>query len=300
MKKDDLLLLINRRIINILIGDVIFEEKEDYNVQMPYLNGPALCALSTTFGLPTSYPTSGGALSRWQYMERLLIHAVEKRKINDLICYLFSLKNFSAQLQHVNGNDKKNSAYEHIIKETLSGINAELFFTNKRLYRNHDKYYIVDNNSPTIIEDKKLNTINVSYIHDLNKRINNDMETEAYDGVITKSRTLIEEILVFILEQKGDNSNHNGDILRLYSAVKKSLGMQQTDEKDKRINSMLSGFEKIIQSIAEMRNAQGDAHGVGQKRIKIRSHEAQLIANAAITVSVYVYSVFIFQNSKHA
>lgn len=295
MQNDDFLLLINRKIIDILIGDVIFEEKEEYKVQMPYLSGPALCTLSTTFGLPTSYPTSGGAFSRWQYMEKLITHVVKERKINDLLSYLFSFKNFNVQLQHVHDNDKKLEAYKNIIKETLAGINAELFFINKKLYDTCGQYYIINEKEQNVIDVKKIKLINIPYIQELNKRIENDMSTGAYDGVITKSRTLIEEVLIAIIEQKCEQTNHNGDILKLHQIVKNSLGMQQSNEKDKRINAILSGLEKIIQSITEMRNTQGDAHGAGQKRIKIRKHEAQLIANSAMTFSSYIFSVFEFQ-----
>ena len=55
---------------------------------------------------------------------------------------------------------------------------------------------------------------------------------------------------------------------------------------------MLSGLEKIIQAIAEMRNTNSDAHGVGSKRIEIRKHEAQLVVNSAISFCEYILSVF--------
>lgn len=38
---------------------------------------------------------------------------------------------------------------------------------------------------------------------------------------------------------------------------------------DRRINTLLSGLEKIVTSIAEMRNANSDAHGVGNRRLNI-------------------------------
>ncbi|WP_410075287.1 abortive infection family protein [Anaerostipes sp.] len=54
---------------------------------------------------------------------------------------------------------------------------------------------------------------------------------------------------------------------------------------------MLSGLEKIVQSIAEMRNANSDAHGVGSRRIIIRGCEARLVMNSAITFCEYMISV---------
>ena len=54
---------------------------------------------------------------------------------------------------------------------------------------------------------------------------------------------------------------------------------------------MLSGLEKIVPSIAEMRNANSDAHGVGSRRIIIRECEARLVMNSAITFCEYMISV---------
>ena len=55
---------------------------------------------------------------------------------------------------------------------------------------------------------------------------------------------------------------------------------------------MLSGLEKIIQTIAEMRNINSDAHGVGSKRINITKREAELIINASMTITTYFLQVY--------
>ena len=66
--------------------------------------------------------------------------------------------------------------------------------------------------------------------------------------------------------------------------------MQQSKEYDARINSLLGGLERIVQSVAEMRNASSDAHGVGSKRYAIRESEARLVMNSAITFCEYLIS----------
>lgn len=67
--------------------------------------------------------------------------------------------------------------------------------------------------------------------------------------------------------------------------------MQQNKETDKRINDLLSGLDKIIMSISEMRNKTSDSHGVGNKRIAIKEHHAQLFVNSAMTVADFLISV---------
>ena len=45
--------------------------------------------------------------------------------------------------------------------------------------------------------------------------------------------------------------------------------MHQDKDIDKRVNGLLSGLEKILSAIAEMRNKDSDSHGVGAKRINV-------------------------------
>ena len=92
MQNNDLFSLMDRKIIDILIGDTVLRKESGYGVQMPYLKGPELCSLSTKFGLYTAYPTGGGALSRWQYMERLLEYVIERGKTDSFFLIYLILK----------------------------------------------------------------------------------------------------------------------------------------------------------------------------------------------------------------
>ena len=83
----------------------------------------------------------------------------------------------------------------------------------------------------------------------------------------------------------------SGDIGKLYTQVKQLYNMHQDKDVDKRINNLLSGFEKIISSIAEMRNKGSDSHGVGGGRINISQHHARLFVNAAMTMADFILSV---------
>ena len=67
---------------------------------------------------------------------------------------------------------------------------------------------------------------------------------------------------------------------------------------DRRINMLLSGLEKIVSSISEMRNKDSDAHGVGAARINIDEHHARLFVNAAMTMADFILSVEMKSNKK--
>ena len=67
--------------------------------------------------------------------------------------------------------------------------------------------------------------------------------------------------------------------------------MHQDKNMDKRINGLLSGLEKILAAIAEMRNIGSDSHGLGAKRIKISEHHAKLFVNAPLVMADFILSV---------
>lgn len=67
--------------------------------------------------------------------------------------------------------------------------------------------------------------------------------------------------------------------------------MHQSRDMNKSINGLLSGREKILSAIAEMRNKGSDFHGVGAKRIRIADHHARLFVNSAVTMADFVSAV---------
>ena len=65
---------------------------------MPYLSGPKLCNISTSFGLPVNYEWNGGSLSRWQYLNNLIEYCINNNRFSDLLSYLFNKNQFSEML----------------------------------------------------------------------------------------------------------------------------------------------------------------------------------------------------------
>lgn len=118
-----------------------------------------------------------------------------------------------------------------------------------------------------------------------------DVDNQNYDSALTKSRTLLEEIFCYVIEKKNSVPSDKGDIGKLYKQVKSLYNMHNDSNMDKRINLLLSGLEKIVSSIAEMRNKASDSHGVGAKRINIADHHARLYVNASMTMADFILSV---------
>lgn len=133
--------------------------------------------------------------------------------------------------------------------------------------------------------------VNRDYIKDISVRAMQDVDNQNYDSALTKSRTLLEEVFCYVIEKKNNVPSDKGDIGKLYKQVKDLYNMHNDSNMDKRINTLLSGLEKIVSSITEMRNKAGDSHGVGAKRINIADYHARLYVNSSMTMADFILSV---------
>lgn len=289
-------LLREKNILSILDGDVDFGTLEingtdsGIKISMPYLSGPTLCDISNKFGLPVTYGWNGGAQSRWVYLDDLLAYCIQNKRESDLLAYLFSKGQFVDKLR---GQTPEviEYAYSQIVNAVINQINGTLYFGGNELVQIGKVFVIRKLGSTVSVSVPSVKTINRSYITDLSDRAMKDVMDGNYDSAITKSRTLLEEVFCYVIEKKGNEPSESGDIGKLYNQVKQLYNMHQSKDIDKRINGLLSGLEKILSAIAEMRNKGSDSHGVGAKRINIADHHARLFVNSAMTMADFILAV---------
>ena len=124
-----------------------------------------------------------------------------------------------------------------------------------------------------------------------------DVDQGNFDSAITKSRTLLEETFCYVIEKKNETPSDSGDMSKLYKQVRDLYNMHTDASTDRRINTLLSGLNSIVSAIAEMRNKDSDAHGVGANRINIDEHHARLFVNASMTMADFILSVQAKSNS---
>lgn len=289
-------LLREKSILSILDGDVDFGTLEingtdsGIKISMPYLSGPTLCDISNKFGLPVTYGWNGGAQSRWVYLDDLLAYCIQNKRESDLLAYLFSKGQFVDKLR---GQTPEviEYAYSQIVNAVINQINGTLYFGGNELVQIGKVFVIRKLGSTVSVSVPSVKTINRSYITDLSDRAMKDVMDGNCDSAITKSRTLLEEVFCYVIEKKGNEPSESGDIGKLYNQVKQLYNMHQSKDIDKRINGLLSGLEKILSAIAEMRNKGSDSHGVGAKRINIADHHARLFVNSAMTMADFILAV---------
>jgi len=232
---NDLKHLLQREIYDIFIGDRSLEINEKDTVKMPYYSAQDLKSLLVIVGTPVT--TLFG--SRWTYMEYLLGYAIKTNKIEILLGHLFDFENFKHHLRQLKILEEKKKVHIEIVQIVITKINKYFIFSNIELRTLGDDYKFVNKNSSKKIESEILKIIDLKYIHELSRRIQADLDENKFDSVLGKSRTLVEEILIYILEQKQESNIPKGDFVKLFSQVKICLNMQQCREFDKRINAML-------------------------------------------------------------
>lgn len=297
-------LLRTKDIIAILDGDKkygTFNADDDTAivVAMPYLSGPDLCSLSTLFGLPATYTWGSTNLSRWQYLDKLLDYCINNNECSNLLSYLFSEKQFSKVLFGYS-TDVIEKTYKHMTGEIIKQINGLLYFGRNELIIVGSRFVVRKIGSKIEIEVPKIKAIDRVYIKDISGRAMYDIENSNFDSAVTKSRTLLEEVFCYVIEKKNETPSTSGDIATLYKQVKTCYNMHADKNIDKRINTLLSGLEKIISGISEMRNKDSDAHGVGAKRIGIDEHHARLLVNSSMTMADFILSVERKNNSHQS
>lgn len=289
-------LLREKNILAILDGDTDFGfleingENSNIKVSMPYLSGPMLCDMSNKFGLPVTYAWNGGAQSRWAYMDDLLAHCIQNGHESDLLSFLFSKGQFTEKLRGQTP-ETIDYAYSHIVKAIINQINGILYFSGNELVQTGSVFVIQKIGTTISVAAPSVIAIDRRYITDISERAMKDISDGNYDSAITKSRTLVEEVFCYVIEKKGVEPSESGDMGKLYNQVKQIYNMHQDKDVDKRINGLLSGLEKILSAIAEMRNKASDSHGVGAKRINISDYHARLFVNSAMTMADFVLAV---------
>lgn len=288
---EEWLVLKDERIIKYIIGDEAIIKTLLFDFSMPYMSGNYICELSNKLGLNQFYDSSNKS-SRKIYMEKLIEYVVINDMVNMFFKEILSLKRFKNEpIDNYHGSAIE--YYSDMTNNFMSRINERLFFYNCYMDYNFKtwKFVLKINDEEIIVESNDIKNIGKEYVRNLQDDIFNAINNSDYDSSITKSRNLIDEILVHGIEQKGIVDDSKGNIHKRYNLFKTHYNMHQNKDIDKVINELLSGLEKIIASISEMRNLNSDSHAAGDKRKKIKRHHAVLIANASITMSDFLLSV---------
>lgn len=293
MENNDFELLKQKEIINILIGDTKYGENGE--ISMPYLSGSILCEISTIFGFVVDYFETRH--SRWLYLYNLLEYCIKNEKVSDLLLYIFDKKQFKEKFKGMSSIEIEEN-YKLIVEEIMEKINGCLYFSGKKLIKIENNFFIQARNKTVSLPTEKIKIVDSEYIKNIHSQALKCISENDFDSVVTKSRTLLEEVYCYGIEQKGEEVTEKGNINKLYRKIRELYDMNTEKNLDNRIKKLLSGLNSIVDAIAEIRNNNSDAHGVGKNRIKISEHHANLVLNSATTLAEFILSVIENKNNN--
>lgn len=106
-------------------------------------------------------------------------------------------------------------------------------------------------------------------------------------GAVTAARSTVEAALKWIIEQRGGKpQNNNKD---LFNGTINILGIET---QGRPVENLIEGIDLIMRGIGEMRNKQGDAHGLSSTKHPLSDSEAGLCVNLAGVVVLYFLEEF--------
>lgn len=289
MRKQDWVCLINKDVAKILEGDITYKisiDDQEYELGIPYLTGTQICDIASQFGFKFSVNNN----SRWEIFKNLIDVCVQKGVVDKLLSALFRKERFENINNLPVNENEQDRIFDSLCQIVLEDINKHIVFSGKRLGIANKQFFLFPLDDGLIVSENDIHTSD--YLRAFPRRIRLDLNNEAYDSVVTKSRTYIEETCIFILEQKGLPHSEKGEVEKLYEECKESLNMKRSSEWNNLVSDLVNGLNKIVKSIGSMRNKNSDSHGVGSKRVPIKRREASLIANSSITLCDYLLAVF--------
>lgn len=189
------------------------------------------------------------------------------------------------------GAEEIDEAYKFIVNKIIDQINGLLYFGGNELVVIGNNYVIRKIGAKVEVVAPQIKNIDRDYIRSISSRAMQDVDDNNFDSAITKARTLLEETFCYVIEKKGVTPSDSGDMAKLFKQVKDLYYMHTDSNTDRRINTLYSGLNSIVSAIAEMRNKDSDAHGVGANRIEIDEHHARLFVNASMTMADFILSV---------
>lgn len=206
----------NKDIYAILDGDTEVAGYEGKKYGMPYHAASSLMQICDLFNC-----SSQSGFSRWVYVEQLLETAIENDCVDEVLQYFFAIDRFSKELKSLE-KDKIDEAYILITETAIKKINAILYFNKHELKYIKGHFIITACGSNSVVDLPQTKDYDIPYVHGLMEWCTEDFVAKNYDSVITKSRTLIEEILIYVLEQRNIEIQSSWNIVQMLGVVKKN------------------------------------------------------------------------------
>lgn len=266
---------ISRRTIKRL-GELITGNGEE----SPYRSGPQLVDFFVEFGVDDVY--EAGFPSRWQYAESKISEFNDTPTLKKIIEAAVDQRDFVDS--------------EFNLETAVNKLNEFLGYDGFELKKLGHSYRVIDLKG-MMVEPETISETEHERVRVQIEKCQNKIENQDYDGAITNARTMVEEIMIKVIEEhEGKEIKNSGDLMKLYKEVKKILNLNP----DKSLFSptivqILSGLNSIVNGLAGLSNDYGDRHA--NKNIASK-HHAKLAVNAAMTLADFLIDSKNYQEKR--
>lgn len=239
----------------------------------PYMSGPNLVDFYNEYDFDDKY--GQGFPSRWVFSTEKIVQSNDSPKLQKILEDFVDLRRFV-------GTDK---SVEIVVEE----VNKLIKFDGYSLVKYGDQYKITGIQG-NFIQEENISIIGHDFIKEQVEKCQQKILSEDYNGAITNARTLMEAILIHIIEtvEKVEVKN-DGNLLSLYSKAKKALKIdfKKEDIPDSAFQ-ILSGLDNIINGLSGFSNNAGDRHA---NKFNTKRHHAKLVVNSAMTACDFLIDV---------
>ncbi|MDP9959280.1 abortive infection family protein [Chryseobacterium lathyri] len=239
----------------------------------PYMSGPELVEFYNEYDFDDEY--GQGFPSRWVYSTDKITESNGSLKLQKI------LEDFVDPRRFI-GTEKK-------VEIVVDEVNKLIKIDGYTLVKNGELYKVTDTHG-NFIQEENLTVIGHEFIREQIEKCQQKIRSEDYNGAITNARTLIEAVLIYIVEyiQKTEVKN-DGNLLNLYSRAKKALKIDyKKDEIPDSAFQILSGLDSIISGLSGFSNNAGDRNA---NRFNTKRHHAKLVVNSAMTACDFLVDV---------
>jgi Abortive infection C-terminus len=108
------------------------------------------------------------------------------------------------------------------------------------------------------------------------------------EGAITAAKTLVESVCKHVLDDTGGVYGKNDDLPKLWGLASEKLNLSPHQHQEEAFKVILGNCQAVVNTLANIRNRVGDAHGQGRNPVKPLPRHAELVVNLAGTMSAFM------------